>query len=71
MTTVTPKVQGRSANGEWRASAMRGSKVKEHVCPACSGSGYPVVKQSVQPGCKVYPVKCKSCDGKGKVADAT
>jgi hypothetical protein len=29
---------------------MKGSKVKEHVCPACGGTGYPVVKQPVQPG---------------------
>ena len=42
-------------------------KIKEHTCPACSGTGYPVVKQPVQPGRKIYPVKCKSCDGKGKV----
>jgi DnaJ-class molecular chaperone len=47
---------------------MKGSKIKEHVCPACNGTGYPVVKQ--QPGRKIYPLKCKSCDGKGKVTDA-
>jgi DnaJ-class molecular chaperone len=46
---------------------MKGSKIKEHVCPACNGTGYPVVKQ---PGRKIYPLKCKSCDGKGKVTDA-
>ena len=49
---------------------MKGSKIKEHVCPACNGTGYPVVKQPVQPGRKIYPLKCKSCDGKGKVTDA-
>ena len=47
------------------------SKIKEHTCPACSGTGYPVVMQPVQPGRKIYPVKCKSCDGKGKVTDVT
>ena len=46
---------------------MKGSKIKERVCPACNGTGYPVVKQPVQPGRKIYPVKCTSCDGKGKV----
>ncbi|MGY2908756.1 DnaJ-class molecular chaperone [Bradyrhizobium sp. URHC0002] len=51
-------------------NGMRGSKIKEHVCPACNGTGYPVVKQPVQPGRKIYPIKCKSCDGKGKVTDA-
>jgi DnaJ-class molecular chaperone len=50
---------------------MKGSKVKEHVCPACGGTGYPVVKQPVQPGRKIYPVKCRSCDGKGKVTEPT
>jgi DnaJ-class molecular chaperone len=54
-------------NGERRASGMKGSKIKEHVCPACNGTGYPVVKQPVQPGRRIYPAKCKSCDGKGKV----
>lgn len=57
-------------NGERRASGMKGSKIKEHTCPACNGTGYPVVIQPVQPGRKIYPVKCKSCDGKGKVRDA-
>ena len=47
-----------------------GRKIKEHVCPDCKGTGYPIVKQPVQPGRRIYPVKCKSCDGKGKVRDA-
>jgi transcription elongation factor Elf1 len=42
--------------------AMKGSTIKEHVCPACNGTGYPVVMQPVQPGRKIYPVKCKVCD---------
>lgn len=46
---------------------MKGAKIKEHVCPACNGTGYPVVKQPVQRGRKIYPVKCKSSDGRGKV----
>jgi DnaJ-class molecular chaperone len=48
---------------------MKGSKIKEHVCPACNGTGYPVVMQPVQTGRKIYPVKCKVCDGKGKITD--
>ena len=48
---------------------MRGTKIKEHVCPGCNGTGYPVVKQPVLPGRRIYPVKCTSCDGKGKVSD--
>ena len=45
-------------------------KIKERICPACNGTGFPVVRQPVQPGRRIYPVKCKSCDGKGKVTDA-
>jgi DnaJ-class molecular chaperone len=43
--------------------AMKGSTIKEHVCPACNGTG------SVQPGRKIYPVKCKVCDGNWKITD--
>jgi DnaJ-class molecular chaperone len=50
---------------------MKSPKIKERVCPACNGTGYPVVKQPVQPGRRIYPVKCTSCDGKGKVTDAS
>jgi DnaJ-class molecular chaperone len=45
-------------------------KIKEHTCVACNGTGFPVVMQPVQPGRKIYPVKCKACDGKGKITDA-
>jgi DnaJ-class molecular chaperone len=45
-------------------------KIKEHTCPACRGTGFPAVRQPGQPGRKIYPVKCKSCDGKGKIKDA-
>jgi DnaJ central domain len=44
-------------------------KIKEHTCPKCHGTGFPVVTQPVKPGRKIYPVKCKSCDGKGKITD--
>lgn len=46
------------------------TKIKEHTCPACKGTGFPVVAQPVQPGRKIYPVKCKACDGKGKITEA-
>jgi len=45
-------------------------KVKEHICPTCNGTGFPVSVQPVNPGHKIYPVKCKACGGKGKIADA-
>ena len=56
-----------TANGGLQISGMKRSKIKEHVCPACNGTGYPVVMQPVQPGRKIYPVKCKVCDGKGRL----
>jgi DnaJ-class molecular chaperone len=45
-------------------------KIKEHICGACNGTGFPEVKQPTQPGRKIYPVKCEACDGKGKITDA-
>jgi len=45
-------------------------KIKEHICEACNGTGFPVVMQPVKPGRKIYPVQCRSCGGKGKITDA-
>jgi hypothetical protein len=45
-------------------------KIKEHMCVACNGTGFPAVKQPAQPGRKIYPVRCEACDGKGKITDA-
>jgi DnaJ-class molecular chaperone len=45
-------------------------KIREHTCVACNGTGFPEVEQPAQPDHKIYPVKCKACDGKGKIADA-
>jgi DnaJ-class molecular chaperone len=45
-------------------------KIKEHICGACNGTGFPVVKQPTEPGRKIYPIKCSVCDGKGKITDA-
>jgi len=36
------------------------TKETETNCPACNGTGYPVVLQPVQPGRKIYPAKCKN-----------
>jgi DnaJ-class molecular chaperone len=44
-------------------------KISEHMCPACNGTGFPVVMQPVQPGRRIYPVQCKACAGKGKITD--
>jgi DnaJ-class molecular chaperone len=50
--------------------SIKGSKIKEHICPACNGAGFPAVRQPVQSGTKIYPAKCTLCDGKGKIRDA-
>jgi DnaJ-class molecular chaperone len=47
------------------------AKLPEHKCPACNGTGFPMVMQPVKPGRKIYPVKCADCGGKGRIADAT
>jgi DnaJ-class molecular chaperone len=41
-------------------------KIKEHTCQTCKGTGFPVVAQPLRPDRKIYPVKCKDWDGKGK-----
>jgi DnaJ-class molecular chaperone len=46
-------------------------KIKEHICKACSGTGFPKVKQPALAIRKIYPVKCETCAGKGRIADAT
>jgi DnaJ-class molecular chaperone len=45
-------------------------KIKEHMCAACNGTGFPVVKQPVLATHKIYPVKCEACAGKGRITDA-
>ena len=42
----------------------------EQNCPACNGTGYPEVKQPAEPERKIYPVRCKSCHGKGRITEA-
>jgi hypothetical protein len=44
-------------------------KIKEHARETCNETDFPVVMQPVQPGRKIYPVKCKICGGKGKITD--
>ena len=45
-------------------------KIKEHTCVACNGTGFPLVLQPEQQGRNIFPVKCESCAGKGKITDA-
>jgi DnaJ-class molecular chaperone len=45
------------------------AKPTEQECPACNGTGYPVVMQPVQPGRKIYPAPCKKCGGKGRTTE--
>jgi DnaJ-class molecular chaperone len=44
-------------------------KIKEHTCPLCKGTGFPKSKEPTQPGRRIYPVKCESCQGKGKISE--
>jgi DnaJ-class molecular chaperone len=39
----------------------------EMACDACSGKGYPPVKE-VALGRRIYPAPCKKCGGKGRIA---
>jgi DnaJ-class molecular chaperone len=41
--------------------------VTEVECPSCEGTGFPTVKQPMQPGRKLYPAPCKECLGKGRI----
>ena len=52
---------------------MKGSKIKEHVCPACNRTDYPVVKQPArQPGRKIFSRGERHHTAvKGDVTDAT
>jgi DnaJ-class molecular chaperone len=43
------------------------AKSPEHKCPVCKGTGFPPVKQPKEPGRRIYPPRCKRCDGKGRV----
>ena len=46
---------------------MKKFKIKEVICPACEGTGFPKVKQPVPPGVKIYPAPCENCAGKGRI----
>ena len=45
-------------------------KIKEHACPVCDGTGFPKVKQPAQSNRRIYPGRCKTCAGKGRISDA-
>jgi DnaJ-class molecular chaperone len=42
----------------------------EIKCEACDGTGFEVVKQPSEPGKRVYQLRCKICEGKGRVKKA-
>ncbi|WP_425304856.1 hypothetical protein [Bradyrhizobium erythrophlei] len=44
-------------------------KIKERICPDCNGTGSQPVTQQAKPGHKIYPLKCKTCDGKGRITE--
>ena len=49
---------------------MTSQKIKEQTCPFCNGLGFPMVKQPTRPDQKLYPARCKICDGRGKIREA-
>ncbi len=55
-----------------KRSARRSPSTKptESKCPACNGTGYPVVMQPVRPGRKIYSAPCTKCGGKGRITNA-
>jgi DnaJ-class molecular chaperone len=65
----------RPLRGPLRHHSRKGSrmppKIKEHTCPLCNGTGFPKSKEPTHPGRKIYPVKCESCQGKGKISEMT
>jgi DnaJ-class molecular chaperone len=46
------------------------AKPTERKCRACKGTGFPAVKQPAEPGRKIYPARCSTCGGKGRVRKA-
>jgi len=46
-------------------------KIKEHTCPLCKGTGFPQSMEPARPGRRIYPVKCASCQGKGKISEVS
>jgi DnaJ-class molecular chaperone len=45
------------------------TKPNEDKCPACNGTGFPIVKQPAQPNRKIYPPPCRKCGGKGRISE--
>jgi DnaJ-class molecular chaperone len=39
----------------------------ERKCAHCKGTGFPKVKQPIQPDRKIYPAPCQRCMGKGRI----
>lgn len=45
-------------------------RLPEIKCSACGGTGFPKVKQPVQPGRRIFPAPCSWCLGKGRLTVA-
>jgi DnaJ-class molecular chaperone len=63
--------EGEAFEYEMIATASRQGKMPkrvEHKCPVCKGAGLLPVKQPAQPGRRIYPARCKRCDGKGWIS---
>jgi hypothetical protein len=45
----------------------RDALADEIRCEACNGTGVEIVKQPSEQGKRIFPPRCKVCDGKGRV----
>ena len=45
----------------------RDALADEIKCEACDGTGVEIVEQPSEPGKRIFPPRCKVCDGKGHV----
>ena len=45
-------------------------KPKEEICPACNGTGVEPVIEQPPPGRRIFPPRCRQCNGKGRFTEA-
>jgi len=53
-----------------KAIKIKAGTEPEYQCVACHGTGFPPVRQPIQPGRKIYPAPRRKCGGKGKTKQA-
>jgi DnaJ-class molecular chaperone len=61
---------GGISNNSRKKGALRLLGPAEQRCPACNGTGFPLVAQPDKPSRRIFPATCGGCMGKGRVAVA-